>query len=97
VQAAAASRQGAGQDAVGGHDDLDELGVDAQGDALPGEVDHDADLLADDADASAGAHQAGDFDDGACGQRPRADAVATRLIQISRALRTQQHIAHASR
>jgi hypothetical protein len=29
--------QDAGQDAVGG-DDLEELGVDAEGDALPGEV-----------------------------------------------------------
>src|SRR5215467_14452708 len=43
--------QGAGQDAVGG-DDLDELGVDAEGDALPGEVDAGAYLLAADADAA---------------------------------------------
>ena len=74
MQAAAGGRwqwagQGAGQHAVGG-DDVDELGVDAQGDALPGEVDPGADLLAADADASAGADQALDFDDGTWGQRP---------------------------
>jgi hypothetical protein len=61
--------QGAGQDAAGG-DDVDELGVDAQGDALPGEVDSGADLLAADADESARIDQTPDFDDGAGGQRP---------------------------
>jgi hypothetical protein len=49
VQAAAGRRgqragQGTGQHAVGG-DDLEELGVDAQGDPLPGEVDAGAELV----------------------------------------------------
>src|SRR5215469_204914 len=74
VQAAAGAGgqragQGAGQDAAGG-DDLDELGIDAESDALPGEVDTDTDLLAADADAAARIDQALDFDDGVGGQRP---------------------------
>src|SRR5215467_11284597 len=75
VQAAAGgggqrAGQGAGQDAAGG-DDVQELGVDAQGDALPGEVDTDADLFAADAHAAARIDQAPDFDDGVSRQRPR--------------------------
>jgi hypothetical protein len=72
VQAAAGggrqgAGQGAGQHAVGG-DDLDELGVDRQRDALPGQVEPGADLLAADADTSAATDQPLDFYHGVGGQ-----------------------------
>jgi hypothetical protein len=50
-------------------DDVEERGVDAQGDALPGEVDPGADLLTADAGAATGAGQALDFHHRVGGQR----------------------------
>jgi hypothetical protein len=72
-------QEGAGRD----------LDFDAQGDALPGQVDPSADLFAAHADAATGADQAVDFDDGVGGQRPGGRAVAGKAGRACRQRRSR--------